>query len=406
MAAPEAPDRRPLGVLLDAGGVFLLPEHGRILGAFERAGAARTADELDRAHYAAASGFHTGLDVEDDWAGSWGEYLTAYALACEVAELEQDEVHRHLGREFADAAVWLRVAEGSREGLRALADTGVRLGVVSNADGLIAQRLRALEILQVGPGPGVEVECVIDSGDVGVMKPDPRIFRIALEAMDLAPEDVWYVGDMPAIDVVGARRAGLRPFMMDPFEHHRDESYDTIRSLTNLADRIRALPAARSDSPAPADGGHTGGPPVFTLESAFQAAEEDRIAYWVGDFLASRGSDNGALAVGIADRPHEWLGPVRLPTDRLERLAGPESDVICAIEPEEWEGDVDDMGASIEEGWQPPPVLVEYRDGHLLLQDGNHRYEAMRRSGSSHVWAVVWTDDRADRDRLAAELAQ
>ena len=60
---------------------------------------------------------------------------------------------------------------------------GVRLGIISNADGLIGERLRTLEILQVGPGIGIEVECVIDSGAVGVMKPDPRIFAMACDAI-------------------------------------------------------------------------------------------------------------------------------------------------------------------------------------------------------------------------------
>ena len=95
---------------------------------------------------------------------------------------------------------------GSRAGLRALADTGVRLGIISNADGLIGQRLAELEILQVGPGVGVAMECVIDSGAVGVAKPDPRIFQIALDAMGIDAADAWYVGDMPGIDVVGAAR--------------------------------------------------------------------------------------------------------------------------------------------------------------------------------------------------------
>ena len=85
----------------------------------------------------------------------------------------------------------------------------MRLGIVSNADGLIAQRLRDLEILQIGPGLGVEVDTVIDSGAVGVMKPDPRIFALALDAIGVDAQSAWYVGDMPGIDVVGARRAGL-----------------------------------------------------------------------------------------------------------------------------------------------------------------------------------------------------
>ncbi len=85
----------------------------------------------------------------------------------------------------------------------------MRVGIISNADGTVAQRLAAQEVLQVGPGLGVEVECVIDSGAVGVSKPDPRIFEIALDAIGVDAADAWYVGDMPGIDVVGARGAGL-----------------------------------------------------------------------------------------------------------------------------------------------------------------------------------------------------
>jgi FMN phosphatase YigB (HAD superfamily) len=381
------PDRRPEAVLLDAGGVFFLPDHGRILGALERGGCPRSADILDRAHYEAATAFHTGLDVETDWAGSWYLYLAAYVLACDIPELDREEVHRHLDSEFADAALWLHVIDGCREGLRELAATGVRLGVVSNADGLMAQRLREHEILQVGPGLGVEVECVIDSGDLGVMKPDPRIFHAALDVMAVAPEAVWYLGDMPAIDVVGARRAGLRPFVMDPFGLHRDGSYDVVESLSALAARVRGLP------------------PRFTLASAVEAAEADLLPIWVGEFLASRGSDNAALAAGLAQEQHWWLGPVELPIDRLERRAGPEDDVPCPIEPEEWAEDVGDMGASIQRGWEPPPILVEHRDGRFLVEDGNHRVEALRRTGASHAWAVIWGDDPAERDPLAEELA-
>ena len=134
--------------------------------------------------------------------------------------------------------LWIQELPGARDGLRALAATGVRLGVVSNADGLIGSRLAEAGILQVGPGVGVEVECLVDSGAVGVMKPDPRIFHIALEAMDLTPESVWYVGDMAGIDVVGARAAGLRPFLMDPYGLNPDADHDRIGSLTELADLI------------------------------------------------------------------------------------------------------------------------------------------------------------------------
>jgi putative hydrolase of the HAD superfamily len=230
----------PEAVLLDSGGVFLLPEHSRILGALARAECTASAGSLDAAHYRGASRFTTDLDVEGDWAGCWQQYLELYVEECGVAVEDREEVHRHLDSEFADAALWLRVIPGCREGLQALAESGVRLGIISNADGLMAQRLRELEILQVGPGLGVEVECVIDSGDVGVMKPDPRIFEIALDAMAIDADRAWYVGDMPGIDVVGARRAGLNPVLMDPLGLHHDADYDRTDSLAALAGAITA----------------------------------------------------------------------------------------------------------------------------------------------------------------------
>jgi putative hydrolase of the HAD superfamily len=234
----------PTAVLLDAGGVFFLPDHDRIAGACTRAGCPVDRGVLDDAHYSGAAHFTTELDAEHDWAGSWIHYLDGYTSRLGIADDDIPELHRHLDSEFADSALWCRVAPGCREGLRALAATGVRLGVVSNADGLIAQRLQEREVLQVGPGLGVAVECVIDSGTVGVMKPDPRIFRIALDAMDLTPESVWYVGDMPGIDVVGARRAGLRPVLMDPLGLHHDAGSERTGSLAELAARITALGGA------------------------------------------------------------------------------------------------------------------------------------------------------------------
>jgi putative hydrolase of the HAD superfamily len=227
----------PKAVLLDAGGVFLLPDHDRIRGAFARANVATTAD-LDVAHYTAAASFGTDLDAEGDWAACWGRYLDAYIEACGIREEMREEVHQHLDSEFADAALWVHVAPGSREGIRKLADAGVRLGLISNADGLIGERLREFEILQVGPGLGAEVDCVIDSGVVGVMKPDPRIFRLALDAMGLEPTDAWYVGDIPGIDVVGPWRAGIKPVLLDPLDLHHKADYERVGSLSELAEGI------------------------------------------------------------------------------------------------------------------------------------------------------------------------
>jgi hypothetical protein len=142
----------------------------------------------------------------------------------------------------------------------------------------------------------------------------------------------------------------------------------------------------------------------FSLATAREAAARDELALWVGDFLASRGSDNEVLAAALAQQRHWWLGPIEVPLDDLVRLAGPEEDALVEIERGEWEHDVGEMEESVEQGWEPPPLLVQYQDGRLLLQDGNHRYEALARAGESRAWVIVWFDDPAARDRFAAAL--
>jgi hypothetical protein len=139
----------------------------------------------------------------------------------------------------------------------------------------------------------------------------------------------------------------------------------------------------------------------FDLASARRAAEHDQTALWVGDFLASRGSDNAVLASALAQREHWWLGPISLPLDHLTRLAGPEDDALVPVADAEWEHDVSEMEESVEEGWEPPPLLAEFQDGKLLLQDGNHRYEALVRAGASHAWVLVYFDNPEARDAFS-----
>ena len=136
----------------------------------------------------------------------------------------------------------------------------------------------------------------------------------------------------------------------------------------------------------------------FDLASARRAAERGETALWVGDFLASRGSDNPALAAALAQREHWWVGPISLPLDALTRLAGPEADALVPVPDDEWEEDVSDMEESVEQGWDPPPLLAEFQNGKLLLQDGNHRYEALERSGAPRAWVLIYFDDLGERD--------
>jgi hypothetical protein len=146
----------------------------------------------------------------------------------------------------------------------------------------------------------------------------------------------------------------------------------------------------------------------FSLAGAKAAADggDDEVARWVGDFLASRGSDNAVLAAALADSPHWWFGPVLVPLAVLERLAGPGDDTLCDVDPHEWRDDVGSMREDVEAGWEPPPLLAEWRDGRLLLQDGNHRHAALGRAGESHAWTLVYFPNLRERDRFAARALE
>jgi hypothetical protein len=142
----------------------------------------------------------------------------------------------------------------------------------------------------------------------------------------------------------------------------------------------------------------------YSVESARAAAERDELAGWVAEFLASPGSDNPALAEGLSTELGWWTGPVQLPLDRLNRLAGPPGDpVLCPVPEKYWDERVDAMDELAEKGEEPPPVIVAYRDGQLVLEDGNHRVESLRRAGRRQAWAVVGFERQEDRDRFALE---
>ena len=144
----------------------------------------------------------------------------------------------------------------------------------------------------------------------------------------------------------------------------------------------------------------------YSLDAAREAAEHDELGDWVARFLASPGSDNADLADQLSERPRWWLGPVQLPLDQLHRLAGPSgAPVMRAVDEDYWGDDVDEMEQRVEEGWEPPPVIVSYRDDQLVLEDGNHRVESIRQAGERVAWAVVSFESPEERDRFVVPSA-
>jgi putative hydrolase of the HAD superfamily len=129
-------------------------------------------------------------------------------------------------------SLFRRPEDGVGDALVALEKRGYRLGVVSNSDGSLEEGLSALGLRH-------HFEFVLDSAIVGVEKPDPAIFRLALERLDVPATAAVYVGDLPSIDVRGARAAGIAAILVDPFDNFPDATVPRIRSLPDLLHHLR-----------------------------------------------------------------------------------------------------------------------------------------------------------------------
>ncbi|MGH9035391.1 MAG: HAD family hydrolase [Acidimicrobiia bacterium] len=224
-------------VFLDVGGVFHLPAHQPILDAFRRAGVEADPDRLDRAHYAGVAALAVWPDEDD---GVWDAYMEAYATEVGVGPERREQVMAELFTGFNTPGIWSRLVPGSLDALRALAATGLPLAIVSNSDGTLEERLAEEGICQVGPGRGVPMAVVIDSRAVGVAKPDPAIFDIALRATGVPAGAALHVGDATGADVLGALAAGVRPVHLDPYGFCIDDTHLHLQDLAELAPRLVA----------------------------------------------------------------------------------------------------------------------------------------------------------------------
>ena len=150
-----------------------------------------------------------------------------------------DGLGRVLRAPGATQRLWSSVLPGVPAALRDLGEAGYRLVAVSNADGTVEAGLRAAGLADA-------FLAVIDSHVVGFEKPDPRIFRHALEVADASPGSTLHVGDIYHVDVVGARAAGLHALLLDP--HGDWDGFDCPRlpSVAHLRDRLLGR---RSTSP-------------------------------------------------------------------------------------------------------------------------------------------------------------
>jgi putative hydrolase of the HAD superfamily len=139
----------------------------------------------------------------------------------------------HLYETFSSPSSY-RLYDDVRPAFDALEDAGYRLGLISNFDSWLQKMLVEMEV-------GHVFDTAIISGLVGIEKPDPAIYRLAVERAGVDPARAVHVGDSPVMDIEPARTAGLTPVLLDRAGRYPDAPHARLADLTGLLPLVSKL---------------------------------------------------------------------------------------------------------------------------------------------------------------------
>lgn len=220
-------------VFLDAGGVLVYPNWTRVAEALARHGVHADPRGLAASEPLAKRRLDVdkAINATNDAGRGW-LYFNLVLEAAGVARSDAtDAALSDLHAFHMTSNLWEHVPDGVPDVLAALGAAGLRLVVVSNANGTLRQLLRRL-------GMERHFACILDSHEEGVEKPDPRLFASALAKSGAKADSTIHVGDLYEIDVVGARAAGLRGVLLDEGGLYADADCPRVRSLEELRQQI------------------------------------------------------------------------------------------------------------------------------------------------------------------------
>jgi putative hydrolase of the HAD superfamily len=163
-------------------------------------------------------------------------YAEYNEMLCEVLGISShfEKLLPAVTEAFANCPKWELIDDVS-EVLGRLKELQLPLGLVANWDanlGDVAARLKINDYFKV----------IVASQAVGVEKPDPEIFRIAIDLLGSAikPESILYVGNEYKADVVGSRAAGLTPVLIDRNDLYPHADCLRFRSLREMLVLLRS----------------------------------------------------------------------------------------------------------------------------------------------------------------------
>ena len=230
-------------VFFDAGNTLLRMNYADIAAELARHGVQVTAEAVQRAEWRARVRLDeevfapaaSGLSTESrSSAGRYVRYLlAALGIADEGIVAALAEWRRAYN---PPVGLWNTADPDADAALSLVRAAGLGAAVISNSNGTVRAILETLRLAS-------HLDFVLDSFEVGVEKPDPRIFALAIERAGVAPGEAVYVGDLYSVDVRGARATGMDAILLDPGGHWGPRDCPTVADILAavrliLGDRI------------------------------------------------------------------------------------------------------------------------------------------------------------------------
>ncbi len=234
--------RRIRAVFLDAGNTLVFPRLEDLIADLKEHGYSATPDDF----YAAE---RLAKQKLDDWLWPqirrgelpkqvdyyyWAEYLHELTRRLGAPESEPGELTKRLIKSFQNLQLWSRVMPDTPAFLEGLVAQGYFLGVISNSIGTLEGQLVRLGLARY-------FQAILDSAIVGIQKPHPGIFKLALQRAGVEGSEAVFVGDTYATDVGGAQLAGLTGVLMDGVGAYPDAACPRISALPELARILEGL---------------------------------------------------------------------------------------------------------------------------------------------------------------------
>ncbi len=215
-------------IFFDVGNTLLFPNRARILEPLPKENHPSLAQwqELER---------RTKREFDQDVTNGLVDHGFWWMFHTHLLEQQgaiNEPVREALVANTRQSANWDQILPGTFEALQRIG-SNYQTAVISNADGRIADVLHRCGIHDC-------FKCITDSGIVGYEKPHPVIFDAALREMRAAAADSLYVGDVYAVDYVGARNAGMDAVLFDVSGAYRDRGLPRVESLTQLEEWLKA----------------------------------------------------------------------------------------------------------------------------------------------------------------------